>query len=364
MVAQTDSIARYNRIKLLEKAGLVEDVIAEKGFLNGFNGTILIAQKGEILFANAYGVANKQTQEPIDLFSNFQLASVSKTITATAIMILKDNGLLNFDDEVVKHIPDFPYSNITIRHLLTHRSGLADYIALSGNYGGLRNGLLSNEAMHNLFVTYKPRQTFPTGKGFKYQNTNYGYLALIVQRITKVPFDEFVDREIFLPAGMFSSKILNPYRNSVIPMAVKGHHSNSPNTPINEYKYALNGVMGDKGAYSNVSDLLAFDQALHTYKLVKKETLDEAFTNGSPDPVDYNYGLGFRLKRIYGTPIIYHNGWWQGFKAAFRHYPTLDMTLIVLTNSDKKFSIPNVIEYLLISNKWDLNALDAIPESE
>lgn len=336
------------KLELLEKAEWVNQLLTNEGLNQQLNGTVLIAQKGVILYTAANGYADYRAKTPIALESAFQLASVSKTFTAVAIMQLYEAGLLQFDDLVTKFLPDFPYKAVTIRMLLNHRSGLGNYMSLAGKYGHVKLPF-TNHHMHQMFVKHRPKLNYPTNTRFEYSNTGYAYLAYLVEVISGLPFEVYVNNKIFAPLGMYSAYVFNANHPPQRPDAVKGHKTTKWLVQ-NENDWVLNGITGDKGVYANVNDLLLFDQALHHGNLLKPETKTLAFSPGSPEKkYEFaNYGFGFRMKKINGKTIIYHNGWWGGFKAAFRHYIEDDITLIALTNIDKKFPTPWICEQKLI----------------
>ncbi len=355
-----DSLSALERIQLFEKSLALTQLIEEKKLIKNFNGTVLIAEKGQVLFAGAYGYANRNNREPVNLESAFELASVSKTFTGVAIMMLYDQGKLQFDDPVVLYLPDFPYPAITIRNLLTHRSGLPNYMWLAEKYWNRRQAL-NNEEMYQLFAQHKPRLIFNINGKFDYSNTNYAFLACIVEHITQTKFDDFIEQNIFLPLGMSSSRVHNACEKTPIPLMVSGHKF-AVQQPIDKDTYFINGVMGDKGVYSTVSDMLKFDQALYSDFPVKQSTLQLGFAPGSPESQysNKNYGFGFRMRIEGGKKIIYHNGWWQGFKTAFKRYVDEKKTLIVLSNSDRKLPQPYILEYALLHGKEAFAEADSL----
>ncbi len=248
-----------------------------------FNGTILYAENGETIFKNAYGYEDFRQKDSLQLNSTFQLASVSKMFTAAAIMLLKEKSKLQFDDTITKFIPEFPYYGITIRQLLTHRSGLSRYMSLADKYWDV-NKPINNEEVIDLFVKYKPDPYFKPNDGFHYCNTNYALLASVVERVSGKPFDVFVKEHIFGPLKMNDSFVYNLRDkediNSSIHVGVPGYRYRRWRL-VEVGDYYLNGVMGDKGVYASVEDLFKFNLALDNGTLVTVSTLEEAFTRGS-----------------------------------------------------------------------------------
>lgn len=315
-----------------------------------FNGTILYAENDEIIYQGAHGWSDFRKRDSLNTTSSFQLASVSKMFTAMAIMILQEDGKLNYDDTIGIYIPEFPYPQITIRQLLTHRSGLSRYMSLADKYWNI-NTPINNEEVIGLFAEHKPNPYFKPDGGFHYCNSNYAILGSIVERISKLSFDKFVKGNIFDPLRMDDSFVYNLNNDSVVPSSI--------NVGVPGYKYGgryarkmgnyyLNGVMGDKGVYSSVEDLYKFSKALDNGTLVRKSTLDEAFSPGSPSywKRKDNYGFGWRIKEDMDS-TIYHFGWWKGFRTYFIRDMKNQRTLIALTNTHKGLSsavLWNIIE--------------------
>jgi CubicO group peptidase (beta-lactamase class C family) len=337
-----DSIfINLDKATMAKKAKIIDSVFSTMQVKNGFNGCVLYGEKGRLVFKKAYGYDDFQKKEKLTVNSAFQLASVSKMFTAMTIMILKEEGLLNYDDSVRKYIPELPYPGITIRNLLNHRSGLPDYMHFSDNFWDQAKPL-TNEDMISIMAINKPPIYFTPGNGFDYCNTNYALLASIVERITKKPFDKFVTENIFEPLGMKNSFIYRLEKGQPIPefvpVGVAGHRPGR-GMPREEPNFYQNGVVGDKGVYTTVEDLFKWDQALYRGILVSDATLNEAFTEGSPKISKWrdNYGFGWRL-RADRANTVYHFGWWKGFRSYFIRDLDQGKTIIVLTNTTRPLS--------------------------
>jgi CubicO group peptidase (beta-lactamase class C family) len=300
-----------------------------------FNGTLLFAEKGKIILEKAYGYEDLSKKDTLSVGSTFQLASVSKMFTAMAIMILKEDGKLDYDDQVCRYIRRFPYPAITIRQLLNHRSGLPRYEALADRYWD-RQKPFTNRDLLNLYWTFKPDLYAKPGTSFDYCNVNYALLANIVEAVSGSPFDEFLRDHVFVPAGMKNTFVYRLHTGDTIPayipVGVPGHHSVSGAYRKVKDDY-LNGVVGDKGVYSSVGDLFLFDRALYGHLLVKDETLRSAFTNCSPSghKMRDGYGYGWRIRAGMDS-TVYHFGWWKGFRTCFLRDMKNERTLIVLSN--------------------------------
>ena len=295
----------------------------------GFNGTVLLTKYDQIIYKNAFGFADLQRKEPLKTETAFQLASVSKQFTAMAIMILKERGELAYDDVVQKFIPDFPYEGITIRQLLTHRSGLSNYTYFSDELWPDRSIPITNDDVINLMAEHQPQAYFKPDLKFNYSNTGYFLLASIVEKASGIAFPEFMEKNIFGPLEMKNTFTFGPELPSEN-IAV-GHLGNRRKRSP-DY---LDTVLGDKGMYSSVEDLYKWDQALYTEKLVSKETLDEAFTGfyTNKKKVKEDYGFGWRIKNLKnGDPVVYHAGLWHGYNTYLLRNPKDHSTIIILSN--------------------------------
>ncbi|MEI6585984.1 MAG: serine hydrolase domain-containing protein [Sediminibacterium sp.] len=330
-----------NKIELLYNTSLKR---------TGFNGSILLAKKGEIVFEDYRGLINFKTKEAITANSTFHLASVSKTFTATVILHLMEQGKINLEDAVEKYLPNFPYHNITIKNLLTHRSGLPKYdhfmdgtrteVVMVKNKKGkmikrLRtfkvpiavSGLLSNQALLAYMVQYKPAMESMPDRRYSYCNTNYSMLALIVEKITQKTFPNYMRDSVFSKLGMTNSFVF-----SIKDTANYVPSYNYNNSPFKLEK--LDCIYGDKNVYSTVRDLLKWDQALYEGKFVSLETMNMAYQPYSHEKKGQkNYGLGWHLYINPPDPtVVYHNGWWHGNNTVFKRLISDSATVIILGN--------------------------------
>ncbi|MDD2962511.1 MAG: serine hydrolase [Bacteroidales bacterium] len=300
-----------------------------------FNGSIVISFKGFPIYSNAVGLADFSRRDSLTTQAPFQLASVSKSFTAMAVMILKERGLVQFDDTLTTHIPEFPYKNITIRHLLNHTSGLPNYMYLADKYWP-KELEMSNEDMLELLIRRKQPLYFKPGSRFDYSNTGYAILALLVERKAGISFGDFARKNIFEPIGMFHTFTYNPGLLDTIAVQVKGYRY--PARRGNEYPNdPVNNVLGDKSIYSTAEDLALYERAWVSPVLVSDSTLQEAYTK----PVlknkrEVNYGFGWRFKEVNGKEVVFHNGLWHGFTSTITRFVESDLTVIVLTNTSSK----------------------------
>ena len=341
---------------MAEKGRIIDSLFSALQAKGGFNGCVLYGEKGRLVFKKAYGYDDFKEQKRLATSSAFQLASVSKMFTAMAIMILKEEGLLEYDDSIRKYIPELPYPGITIRQMLNHRSGMPDYMHFSDNLWD-QTKPLTNEDMIRVMAVNQPPRYFSAGNGFDYCNSNYALLASVVERITKKPFDQFVEETIFDPLSMSDSFIYHLAEGKEIPpfvpVGVAGHRR-SRGLPRIESNHYQNGVVGDKGVYASVEDLFKWDQALYHGLLVSEKTLAEAFTPGSPKISKHrdNYGFGWRLKAG-RVNTVYHYGWWKGFRTYFIRDMYQEKTIIVLTNTTRSLS-SGLIYDIIDSKRYEL----------
>lgn len=296
----------------------------------GFNGTVLVTKYDQVIYKGAFGYADFHRKDTLTTQTAFQLASVSKQFTAMAIIMLQEQGKLNYDDSVQQYLPSFPYKGITIRQLLTHRSGLPNYTYFSDKLWPNRRTPITNEDVLNLMAVHQPDIYYRPNTHFDYSNTGYALLAAIVDETSGMPFANFLQEHIFGPLEMtntftFSNDL------AVVTGRVATGYTSGKRKRTTDY---LDTVLGDKGVYSTVEDLYKWDQALYTQKLVKRESLEEAFTGSRPEKKkDEDYGFGWRIRQIEsGDTVVYHGGLWHGFNTYLLRNPKDHSSLIVLSN--------------------------------
>ena len=294
-----------------------------------FNGGMLVAKNGNIVFEAYNGNGHLNRHDVIDSLTPFHIASVSKTFTAMAVLKLWQDGKLNIDDEFVKYFPNFNYPGITIRNLLSHRSGLPNYLYFMEKLGWNKDSLVHNEDVLNYLITRKASLTDITTPNthFAYCNTNFALLALLVEKVTGEKFPDYLQQTFFTPLQMKHTFIFNSLDTS------KVNPSYDWRGRIIPMNY-LDGVYGDKNVYTTPRDLLIWDQALSGNLLFTPKTLEQAYAPYSNERSGIkNYGLGWRMN-IYpnGKKTIYHNGWWHGNNAAFLRLLQDSATVIVVGN--------------------------------
>ncbi|MDT3403831.1 serine hydrolase domain-containing protein [Mucilaginibacter terrae] len=303
---------------------------------SAFNGNVLVAKKGKIIYEGAFGWANHLTRDSLKLDSKFELASVSKTMTGTAIMMLWEQGKIKLDQDVRDFYPNFPYEGVTIRLLLTHRSGMMNYVYfVDGLYRkehrDQKKGITNQQVM-NLIAEYKPAPFNKPNVRFLYNNSNYMVLGAIIEKVTGMPYAQYMQENIFKPSGMTHTAVYSKAVYDKIPADVVGHDRNS-------WRYSvaqnfLDGPVGDKGIYSTIGDLYLFDQALKAGRLIKPATQDSAYAAHVTPLIrgHFSYGYGWRIFEDKNQKVVYHTGWWHGFRHIFLRDLKNDVTIILLGN--------------------------------
>jgi CubicO group peptidase (beta-lactamase class C family) len=293
-----------------------------------FNGSILVAKKGNIVFEEITGFTDpKLKKDTLTSKTAFHLASISKTFTAMAILKLREEGKLGLQDTISKYFKDFPYTGITIKMLLSHRSGLPNYLHYLEKYKWDTKKMVTNNDVLRSLYTYHPPLDFPSGKHFAYSNTNFVLLALIVETVSGQPFKTFMQNTFFHPLQMNDTYIFSPEDMS---RALPSFEWNNKKVP---YEF-LDDVYGDKNVYSTTEDMLKWDQALYPGRMFTRQTLDSAFAPYSFEKKGQrNYGLGWRMTFLpNGKKLLYHNGWWHGSNTVFIRLVDEDAVIIVLSN--------------------------------
>ena len=294
-----------------------------------FNGAILIAKNGTIIYEKYVGTKKPRSKDSdsINAETSFQIASTGKTMTAAAVLKLAEEGKLNLEDSVNKWFPGFPYPGITVKMLLNHRSGLPNYLYYMEKGDWDRNKLASNRDVLNTLMQWKPGRAYAPDRRFNYSNTNYVLLALIVEKASGIPFPDYMRRNIFEPLGMNHTFVhtMNDARDVLM--------SYQPNNALWTLDFS-DGPYGDKNIYSTPRDLLKWDQSFYTHRILSEKMLDSAYTPYSNErPGIHNYGLGWRMLNLpNGKNVYYHNGHWHGFNSAFARLVDDNATIIIIGN--------------------------------
>ena len=327
-----DSTAYFD--SLYAPLGSDLDAFFEKKFkATTFNGTVLFAERGRIIFEKSYGFADWKKKDSLTIESTFNLASASKPFTAVAILQLAEQGKINLTDPVEKYIPSFPYTGIDIHQLLSHRSGLSKYDHFCDQPDSIwpdKHKSIHNADVISIMNAIVPQVAYSPNTHHYYSNTNYMLLAQIVEVASGLTFKEYLQTNIFDPCEMTSTVLYTRDNKDELINPTKGYTGNYTEC-IDIY---LNGTVGDKGIYSDINDMLKFDQALYDGKLLSDSSLNLAFKEHNDQKNNgQNYGYGFRLTYddVKGK-VPFHTGWWKGFRSYFIKVIDKNQTIVVLNN--------------------------------
>lgn len=306
----------------------LDSFFTNRNLLNGFSGSVLVSKNGKLLYENCFGYCDYRSKNLMTDTNAFQLASVSKTFTATAVLWCVEHNLFSLTDTLQKFFPLLPYKNITVQLLLCHRSGLPNYIYFcSGKCK--HDEYLTNEQVIKIMQRENPAAYAMPDKKFEYCNTNYLLLASIVERASGKKFARFMREIFFTPLGMNHSFVFD-----VADSADKKIATSYNSKWQIQHNDCFDGAVGDKGVYSTVSDLFKWDKAFYDGKLLSQETMMEAYKPRSFEkPGKRNYGYGWRLlQQPDSTYLVYHNGWWHGNNTVFYRNIKDTTAVIILSN--------------------------------
>lgn len=297
--------------------------------------SLMIIRDGAVLYKKSYGMADLEARAQASPSTCYRLASVTKQFTAMSVMILVERKKLSYEDRLTDFFPDFPScgKSITIRNILNHTSGLIAYEDLMPESTTVP--LLDKDVL--ALLKKKDSTYFTPGSEYRYSNSGYSLLALIVEKVSGMRFAQFLKENIFDPVGMTSSVA---FENgiSTVPNRAYGY---SLRDTLDEKSYTrtdqsmTSSVLGDGGIYSSTEDLFKWDQSLYSPRIVSPQTLEQAFTpNILPDGKNSEYGFGWRISTYRDTRCIHHSGSTIGFRNEIQRYPEKHFSVIILTNRD------------------------------
>ncbi|MFF2887505.1 serine hydrolase domain-containing protein [Paenibacillus sp. NPDC057967] len=290
-----------------------------------FSGRILIALHNEPVYDQSFGYASAEHGILIQPDTKFGIWSITKSFTAMAVAMLAEEGLLRFDDPVSDYVPSFKtFGPMTIRHLLQHRSGLPNFTNMP-EYNAHQNKWPLDVERTLALLQDKPLD-YPPGESFAYNNTGYFVLGLIIKRVSGMSFESFVASRILQPLGMHHTGVNNGRR--IIPNIASPYSSSGRELAPAEY-IDMSTVTSAGGMYATAADLLKWDHALSSSRLISKELTDQMF-----DFTEDGYELGWFLDRKHDRRRISHSGAYRGFRSELHRYPDDGVTVILLTNYD------------------------------
>lgn len=307
----------------------IDALFHEYDLPNVAGASVLVIKDGKVLFKKAFGLANLEDKTSSNTNTNYRLASMTKQFTAMAIMILAERKKLSYDDPITKFFPDFPAygKQITVRHLLNHTSGLIEYSEVIP--GGTTTPLTDRDVLN--LMKKQDRTYFPPGSQFRYSNSGYTLLGLIVEGASGISFPEYLRKNIFKPLGMDNTKF---YQREDFTDHKRAYGYTQKESGFERTDQSLtSSTLGDGSVYSSVEDLFKWEQALFTTRLVSAETLKRAFKVGATtDDPKLGYGFGWFIGEYRGLNTIYHGGNTIGFTSVIRRFPEQKFAVIVLTN--------------------------------
>ena len=287
---------------------------------------VLVRQNGRTLFERGYGVRDLRTFAKIDGTTDFRLASFTKQFTAMATMLLVHDRKLRYDEPLTELFPEFPAygRTITVRHLLTHTSGLPDYEDLMDSKWTPTHQIQDDEVLRLLEQQQKPK--FEAGTSWAYSNSGYVVLGLIVAKVSHEQFGDFLSHRIFQPLHMNHTLVYVNGRNTV-PNRAFGH-SRKDGAFSETDQSSTSATQGDGGIYSNLDDLATWDAALQDHTLLSEQEMSAALTPVKPE----SYGFGWYLGPYKEHTRMWHTGETMGFGTVIERFPKDRLTIIVLAN--------------------------------
>jgi CubicO group peptidase (beta-lactamase class C family) len=307
---------------------------------SGFSGVVLVAEKGKAIFYETAGYRHFETKEKLRKTDIFELASVSKQFTAMIIMMLQEKGMLQYDDSIAKYVK-VPYPGIRIRHLLTHTSGLPDYQDIMDKHWD-KSKVAGNPDILEYLNRYAPPALFVPGEKYTYSNTGYVLLASIAEKASGKDFVDMCREWIFKPIKMKDTDIRSLDEKAKVKNFAAGHLKDSTGQYMNankfhasDYTVWLGNRKGPGRISSTAKDLLKWDKALYTEKLVKQSTLQQAYTPYQLNNHSIsNYGFGWQIgtDREKGNYVL-HTGDNPGYKTIIIRFIDRKKTVIVLNNN-------------------------------
>ena len=310
-------------------SGIIDSLLSDYDLVEGPGAAVMIIKDGEILFSNGYGLANLEDGIPNTNETNFRLASITKQFTAMCIMILINHGELDFESTLTDIFSAFPSygNNITIRHLLNHTSGLVNYESLIQNDATEQ---VSDMDVYNM-MTGLDSTYFTSGTDYRYSNTGYALLAMIVEVKSGLSFAAFLEENIFSPLGMTNSVA---HQNGISSVNNRAYGYSQNNGEYSRDDQSLtSAVLGDGGIYTSLNDMFRWDQSLYVDTLIPFEILNEAFTSGEISSGEKTgYGFGWRMDTYLYRNRAHHTGSTRGFRNVFMRFPDQKISILILTN--------------------------------
>jgi CubicO group peptidase (beta-lactamase class C family) len=289
--------------------------------------SLAVMESGRIVMVRGYGLANVELQVPVKPETIFQSGSMGKQFTATAVAMLVADGKLRFDDKITKYFGSAPssWTNVTIRHLLTHTAGFANYYPKEFD---LRRDYTEDELLERI---EKLPLEFSPGDKWSYSNLGYMTLGILIHRVSGQFYGDFLQERIFKPLNMDTARIIS--EADIIPNRAAGYLLVDGKLKNQEWVSPTMNSTADGSLYLSVLDMAKWDAALYTDKPLKQSALKEMWTRVKlNDGTTHDYGFGWEVWDIRGHPLVAHGGSWQGFRSYIVRYPRDKLTVVVLAN--------------------------------
>ena len=337
----------------MDKHTMMENLARESHEKGGFNGAWLYAENGGIVSKGCMGFRDPEDTLPVTEDTIFQLASVSKQFTATAVMLLIRQGLLRLEDRITEFFPELTaYKDVTVRHLLNHTGGVPDYFDDEDwfiNIWKEEHRVPSNDEILRFLCETKLKPSFAPGEKLEYSNTGYNLLALLVERLSGVPYEEFLQKNIFEPAGMSSTRCCHVRRDGVpfenyaqATVFENGKYVADVDSEEDSEVVAFDGLNGDDYVYTNIFDMFTWDRALREGKVLSAEEQQLMYTPGKlnngenavydeDDGLGYGFGWGIGHDEKLGL-VVSHSGGMPGVVTWYERFIDADRVLVFLIN--------------------------------
>ena len=340
----------------MDKKTRMETLVREAHEKGLFNGTWLYAEHGRIISKGAVGFRDAEDRLPMREDCLFDLASVSKQFTAAAVMLLVRKGLVGLEDEITQVFPGLPYPGVTVRHLLTHTGGVPDYFDDINWLIGIweKEGRIpDNNDVLRFLCEGRVEPYFTPGEDSGYSNSDYCLLALIVEQVSGIPFEDFMRKNVFEPAGMNATAVCHvrrdgwPSDNFVRSLVLEDGRYLLPDDSKNDFDVIPeDGTSGEGNVYSNIFDLLAWDRALREEKVLTREEQALMYTpvrlnNGEvfADETGAGYGFGWEIRNEEDLGrVVAHDGWHKGAYARYERFLDMEGLLVLLYCRDPEDS--------------------------
>ncbi|MDF2157109.1 serine hydrolase domain-containing protein [Algoriphagus sp. CAU 1675] len=308
----------------------IDSLLTKMFETEGPGAVFMVAKDGKPIYRKAFGMANLELEVPMVPENIFQIGSMTKQFTAVGILMLEEDGKLDIEDDVRKYIPDFPVQGdqLTIQQLMNHTSGIKDFTRMKSIMSIARNDLSPKEIVD--FFKDEPVDFLP-GEKFEYNNSGYVVLGYVIELVSGMSYEDFVEQRIFQKLGMNDSRYASD--RELVKNRAYGYHDRGGYT--NKMWVSLNIPFASGSLMSTVDDLLIWQNALNSEKLLKQETIRKAFTPGTlSNGETLTYGYGWHIKELGGMPIREHGGSVFGFKSMGVYLPEQDIYVVGLSNCD------------------------------